>query len=512
MLNGRNQNIGSYMPAHQAKEHNHIGSFGSQTLENVPSGLFSTSGGRKFQSTVRPNGYQKVKQVVLQAGIQETGGSSAVNLAPMALWFDNLRCVDQNGAGTTIFNRTGEQMLVDIASNLEKGKEDVTLARMNLGTGREAYWERPIDSHPAGATRYYSIPLYGIWNHGGLVTKNMENWLFEISGRPSIIVEGSGTISCVEIKILFETEKLSEQDSIYHSKLSMDSAFSYNFLEPVQMELSNQTLTASTKYQTSLSTLNGKCAFLAVLLRTSLSNTDNGYYNWLTLGQPDQPATCDVSLNNTGLLGSGAPVDISYLRSQYPDHFNNGFFNYKHALVIPFCESIRKAYAGVVDGYLNFDGQDFKLEITPSAAGTAPVVTSDVSSAGGDGFGVVSFQGYQTEPIAYDATASTVQTAVNRLPSIRNFCGQRATVASSGVFLTADRTLTLSNARQLVPYGHFKVEALSQNAGVNIATTSTLTTAGQAGWTTGSSYYVTILAYMHKRATVLRGKVVVENL
>lgn len=510
--NGKSGIVSERIPAYMAGMQSHRPTFVTHTFNGVPTGLFSTSGGKKYSSFIDKGLVPKLKGMTMK--IEITVASNPVRLAPVPYWFDRLRMLSKGGS-QELYSKVNDGILLDIVCQLPKDKEKQVLKGLNMGyeEGQE-YWEGPYLQ--VGVHTFY-LPIHGPWsNSDGLWFQNFASDIqVEVDGASSIIADGAGTVTCTALHMILESEHLSEVDAIYHDKEYTRNAYSSHFLHPVRVTSTSETITASTEKTIDLSSVSGKIAGLILMIRSSTSNTSNGNYNFVGLGDPDQNCTIDLKdPANKSLVGAGSPVDVNYLKNMiYPMHFDNDFFNKKNVYLLPFCESLKHAYAGKVNGFWQADGSASKVAFTPSAAGTKSVVTLTLATGtNDDGSVTLDFKGSRTSQLDWEANQATVDGALDALPSSINFKGRRHDWTLSAANFSATRTLTLNPEASL----DSEKELVTLSGGINDGGvggvfTSSLSTAGKSGFATGS-YTVDVIALVHKKFSVYNGKVSVQDL
>lgn len=321
-----------------------------------------------------------------------------------------------------------------------------------------------------------------------------------ITFRNGIIVSGSGTPQLDNLVLEIIQHRVSASDikalGALNGKMKM-----HRYLEPIRLQLTSKTLTASTAATFDLDSFSGKFSHLVFGIRAdSYAATSNGLIKFVDLGDE---ATIDFLDASSRSLSNGRAARLSYYKNHaFAHHFDSERFQSNRNLYcIPFSHNIKAAYQGsLMGGFKTFDGSKIKLQITPSAAGTATVHTINVAGSANVGYYKLVFRGESTNSIAYNANAAAIKAALESLRSFKDYSGSPLTVTAGGP-ATADITLTFDST--LEPPND--VRDLVQMVAESIALTSTadfsdssVSTYGKKGFTTGSTYSLDIFMWKFK--------------
>lgn len=233
----------------------------------------------------------------------------------------------------------------------------------------------------------------------------------------------------------------------------------------------------------------------------------------LNIGDDSGAALDLLGTDSQSILGSGSAIPTKFIRNELGvHHFNSDFLANKAFYMVPFCESIRGAYEGQMNGYQQFSGERLQLALTLAAAPTQEVQTITVAAAAPNaGFYRFSFRGELSEPIAFNASAATMKSTFEALRSVasRNITVTFSAALSAGTSLTA----TFAHPETSGLQGD-KIEVVSvglNTTGTMCNVTSAITTAGTSGIATGS-YDINIYALMYKKIAYADGKLKVVSL
>jgi len=206
------------------------------------------------------------------------------------------------------------------------------------------------------------------------------------------------------------------------------------------------------------------------------------------------------------------------LQEEQTDSFaNKAFTDNRRWYLISFCNNAKQSLAGMENGYLRLDGSKYTLAVTPDVAKIDTVQTITLASAAVNTQGayLLSFRGNTTNSLAFNASAATIQTALNNLPEFKSYSGGPLTATVSAAFSASAAPSITLNAKgasppnldgDLITFNNINSATSTTAASVDSATT-TVSTNGVAGWTTGSSYIVDIYGYKQRWMTECEGNI-----
>lgn len=491
-----------HVEGHQAFEHSAPINHMYYTASNYSSSIFSSANG-KIDIKIDKQSSDKAVGMKLRIRLTESGGSNPVTIVPIPYLFERIEFWADNGSGDMIQIEYGDTMFwkYNVYSE-EQGK------RLMLNINSSNKWENGI-AIPAGKSIDYYLEFPGSWIEivkpfvGGM----KGDILCRLYTRNGIIASGNGTVALSQLDLILEVEELDDEDNRHHMIEYEDKIFRYTYLDVVNVSES-KTCTASAETKFSLENLNGKCAFLMFCLRSSTSATSNAITNYADLTD-----LCQVDLlgpQNQKLLGHGTPLYAKELKSLMNKHFPGSLGSHKNVYIIPFCSSAMQAFTGAKDGYFLFQGENYNLSLTFPGAGTAEVQTVTLTNPANDGgYYQLAYKGHVTNSLAYNADVATgMKAALDALPSMVED-GLTSTFSGQA---TSTFTITFSPAKPVAyQNGHnsnlVKIIPTSLNDGgtAEIGAT-TVTTVGNAGWTTGT-YTIDLYAFMYKDVYVNDGRI-----
>jgi hypothetical protein len=329
--------------------------------------------------------------------------------------------------------------------------------------------------------------------------------MFDISGDINLAItfmagvtaSGSGvpTVTGVYLEVISDipdANQLQVMKSMFNKNVIM------RYLDVIQDQKATQTLTASSAYNYNLDAFSDRdVAFLLLGVRTdSFSNSSDGLLKLHNL----DGGTIDMqdSGNRSILANSTQAINLDLIRREVmPQMLDNRQFSHNRFwYLIPCCKDVKGAFLGRKNGYVRV-GNNWKLAITPPAAAVSTVQTVTLNNPANDGgYYKLMFRGAVTASLAFNASAAAMKAALEALPS----WPIGTTVTASGT-AAATFTLTFAGGEPLnepADYVHLLSESLN-DGGVAEFSTTTVSTAGARGWTTASTYTVTVYAYHYRQ-------------
>lgn len=470
------------VPASQVQQFFHMNVNTTQSFKAVPAALLNNRG--QFSGDIDTGAFGLIKQAYLAISISIAGG--AARLAGTPYWFESIEVKSENGGKslTTIYSDSLYTRLGMYSESQLSG----LLKAMNF---QEDF--HPQDSWPDGYSGTFYLPLdVSVLNE--LYMKNIRQTIrLVLQPVGDIRVSGSGTVSCTDISIVFVTDHLTPEDEQTHDKLYKSLNFKHAFLEPVQHTFRNTTLTASTRAEIDLSSLNGLSSHLQVMIKpTGVSNTNFGNQRFISLGEG---GTVDLlSPGKQSVFGKGTALQDRYIRNILYTTGYTSAMNYKNYFYeLNFADSTKQAAQGHLSGCLEFKGQKYYLALTPSSAGTQEVQTLTCSATPDAGRYVLEYLGYKTDGLAFNANAAAIKAALEALPPLRDALNGATTVTVSGA-ITTNPTITFSNAFDNPNGDLVYVISNLEASGAQLTANTAMTTRGKMGFTSGT-YDVFVYAH-----------------
>ena len=482
------------------------------TLQCLPapatSALTSTA---QFFFDVNVSDLHMVNDMRLRLDVAESGGTNSMILSPSTYMIQKIEWQDKSG---NIFWRSyNDAMFFEACSCVDLPKQNQAfLQSLNVN---DRYYEGVV--HPAGSTRSYRIPLV---SHPFSIVEsfvgNLQRVRIVIYWGGSVVSSGSGTPSLSNVYLEMNHRKL-PADQLAIQRNYFKTRKITRVCSPDWITLSGQTLTSNSQATFDLSPFKGKYPFFVFGVRSSNNSaTSNAYLNTLALGPR---GSVDV-LTPTGMsvLSNGTAPRIHLLQEEQTDSFaNKAFTDNRRWYLISFCNNAKQSLAGMENGYLRLDGSKYTLAVTPDVAKIDTVQTITLASAAVNTQGayLLSFRGNTTNSLAFNASAATIQTALNNLPEFKSYSGGPLTATVSAAFSASAAPSITLNAKgasppnldgDLITFNNINSATSTTAASVDSATT-TVSTNGVAGWTTGSSYIVDIYGYKQRWMTECEGNI-----
>jgi hypothetical protein len=222
--------------------------------------------------------------------------------------------------------------------------------------------------------------------------------------------------------------------------------------------------------------------------------------------------------SSQSILGRGTAIPINYLkRCVYPTLFPNSWLRKNNWYILPFCDSVQASLGGSQGGgYYTFEpnGASPFLEFGIPAAAVKAIDNIHLNSAA-TGFYRLSYKGFDTPPIAADATIGVIKANLEALPSMRDADGNPITVTATGTFdlvgggsgvdivYTSDNAL---NPEEQVTFINLAGDAVHQER-------VTRTTQGKEGWNASATnqYDITVYAMMFRNVLSKQGRLAITD-
>jgi len=414
----------------------HTDAYSTIAFQNVPSSLFSSA--TQYRGYLPAGTPKRLSSMILKISISVASSSCIV--APVPYWFSKIliSTADQN---IPIQTFVPENLLLHNVLESEEGNLPQVLREMAIRPDTFG----PPASIASGGVKTYFLPLEGVFTSwlNAYWAKAVQPLIFDFFTQDPRI-SGSGTISCTELSLLCPNEKLTSLDRVAMDQVYPSGIYPSIYLDPVLLTAGSQTITAGSAFKVDLSPLVGQFAALAFGFRQAgATNSSNGLFMYEYVPESTQVDVTDQAGNS--LYGQGSTVNVGQLQDyDVGNQIRNTFFRNKGLVIIPFCKELRGAMRGQVNGAMRFDGSRNYLSITQPANGTALVFTVTNAGTNNQGTYKLQFGNYRTAPLAYNANASTIQTALNALPSMQSYKGVKLTATVSAALNTGTPTITIS--------------------------------------------------------------------
>lgn len=511
-INGRPAKSQLQFEAHQAITHAHVRTVRTHTIDAGYAATCFTGGNNEVKLRIRENSMTKQLSTTIRFKITETGAATMI-LLPVYQWFQRIELWSKNGSGEELIREYGETF--EEKNILSHSEEELKPLCDLVNRNARGLINYTASTHKASESKWYSLPLSDLL---AMINPNHQkikgDLLIRFYCKNGIVASGSGVPSLVDVNLVAEEEDLLVNGFDHadeHGKSLIRGFHAYQYFEPVIVEETN-TLTASTKYRLNLENITGAVAALTVRIRSSTAATASAVQKYVDLGPQ---SLFDVESNTgTSLWANGTAVFGDYLLRDLPRKYaNNDFCNKNKLYIVPFCDNFVNAIVhGVNHGFMNFkEGAKNYLAITPDANPTSAVYSIDITGTPASGSCYfVDPWGNRTADLAYDATAATVQTALNALPFYYEN-GLTSTVSASP--FGGDFTVTFAGIDPEVllgrPLGFFSALYTSAPALVTVASV-TQSTIPRRGFTTGS-YTVTVYGWVLRNVLDIGSNLVKAN-
>lgn len=440
------------------------------------------------------------RATVAQASFRQMGkmsvrlrltNSSAVTYVPTSFFFPRVQLFQQ-GAGAEFYTYFPVPHFNHVAGSLKD--DEKTKQRMYGLSGGPVPWTLG-ESVPANSTLDVYYLLYGPWEYTPIAFDKFKSDLVIAFSSPPTGICAVGTtanVTCTAA-IIVESANHIGGDSI-------PSIVKTRFLQPREVRITNQTITAAAETRLDLSSIDGLCCGLDfALYPQGTANTNVGAvpFNPYGLGEDNKAAVDLKDTAGMGILGSGGPApDLKYFVGQVQDNRRaNSLLNFKKFYNLPFCESSpMAAQMGVLEGYVPFPkASRYSLALLPGPAAVNEVQTITLSAAPTSGVFFLRWKSSISAAIAYNATTAVVNAAMNALPEFQ----RDGLSASFNAAFSAGTTVvcTITNTSGMRITESIGIVPNMLNAGAVVTASIAQTTAGNAGWVT-AAYDAFIYAHL----------------
>jgi hypothetical protein len=494
------------MPAYQTMKNNH-----QKRFEVIPLNDFSST------ALQNPNG--RIRIVVPRASwthcdnvmfrFDVTSQNNSMSVVPTPYWFSrvDIRSANGNNLLQSMYSDTLMYNLLSVLndSQLQSYCDSIGLDKRVANLGR-------ADAHPQNVQKSYYLPLIGSCLSSDLNwAKQQTDLIIEFFVSPNGISASwsAGGIPYVNNCALQIESRTSSKNDIHQSY--PNDVHSNTYLDVVPILKTSQTLTAGSQYSLQLDSLKGICSHLVVNIRATGTSDSYAWFQSADIfGKNPNSVVNILSPSNQGLL-SDSTVPVQVLKDDViAKNFKNAVLSDKSIyLTIPFTENVVKSLAGIMDGCFEFKQEKNNLALTPAQNKTNQVFTLATSTASvlTSGYFQVKVRNELTEPIAWNATVAQIKSAIEGLQVSQSnnvvvTCANDFTANNGSVAVTVNSPSLLFNENEWSI-----VSNCATGSNVQTGISTTLTTAGNMGVASNTSYDIIVYAFMYKMISQQGGSV-----
>ena len=443
--------------------------------------------------------------IVLRALVQNPDGALDTVCIPFLQWISSI--VWYNESGAQISSQDGGGLWNNLIENTKQ--EDWTTLQKVVGSNNSYDKGDPLIH---STTTYYYPPLIGNPLSPGkfFIPGNVGDCYAVITFAPSAnwLISGP-SLNLTELTLEVPMAQLPEETLsglITEYKMAKhDWFYPYERIQTV-----TQTWTAGNTYQIQTSAIAGNVVFMRMGLYKTLIGQD--------IGKPARIAFFWMTADG------GAPITT---QNQQEDYWNRYMTQRecfdgtasrrikKYAWVFP---KKKDAAMELIREGVSYPGYAFtnkeNMYVTMASAGTNEIVTITPSSAPTSGTYQIGFSNPDvgimwTAPLAFNATASTIQSAINNLLNFGGVCTVAGTMATA---ITITYTGGGYETRPMAADGYqfsFLMGAIgtTYTPGVSVA----VATPGVSGITSGGTYTLKMWFYTTSRGCQEKGSVYSRN-
>jgi hypothetical protein len=466
------------------------------TVENSSGNILNTGQGIST-FLINPSDLAEVHNTWLQLNLRETGSSNPVGILPGPLCIKRIR-YELNGIEIQV--QHGMELYLNYLMLMDA--DDKKQLEDETNVDLETFGARKMIK--AGESKVYFIPLHVTW------LNQVEPCIEGFNDKLKITIEwndcdqfGSGTLDCTGIHLLF---KQREGPTDYQRELVKlwKSPKIYPDIVDTLINEQQVSLTAGSPYEHKLTFLDGFAPFIMVFARTS-NTVGSSMYQFLNLkgSNPGSDVTFEIKNATGNSLTAGYAMSGQVLKSLVQNKYFStaGLAEVHDIYIINFAENpLDSITRGTKKGGMLFTGTESLIIKPGEGAASNAVLTVTPSGTAASGSYKIFFRDRYTNrcgftaPLAYNASASDIKTALEALPWFRG------TVAVSGA-LTSAATFTFSGAYAATHIAATDLTVVGSNVNTSspadVTFTTSITTPGYKGFTSGT-VYLTVIAPIFK--------------
>ena len=491
---------GYLLPAHQrditAGQDSYI------TIPATPSPSTTILGsGNQYYFDLESDEVGRIDDLCLRFRI--TCSTADVECVPPAYWFSRIVLEAEKGSGDELQHIYPENIVLwDYFTKDRVSREKCAymnnyhITKYNSESA-EKLWVSEKTKFKAGETRDVYIPLPALFLHLNAIDMKhiRQDFRIRLEFSSDIVISGDRTnLSLDNLNAVIRTFAEESYDYQHRMEYQRKWGHKYIYLDHERLTYNDKTLTASQTTKFALDQFVGKCPFVVVVIKNNSSPvaSDKSLFDFVEIGTD---GTFDITNSGSqSLLGNGTAVKQDYIYETWNKQTGNPHI--KGVYLIPFCDNVKKSVAGSVNGYFEFVGLKDYLDITFDSAPTQEVHTISLASLGTTGTYRYAFEngGISDQDCDYDETASDIKAIIDAMPQLaeRNI----SVSVNNGIDATTSQTITFDARANQVSEELGKITILGNNT-PKVNSTS-VSTQGQSGFTTGSSYQVEIHMYKFK--------------
>lgn len=467
-------------------------------ITTCPPGLLAMSGSQYLAIIPRAT----VPWISKMHVLHRVTSSTAVTYLPTAFWYNKIRVYQQGSASDIKVQYPIPQFI----ENMTMIKDDEKTTFRNLGlSDSNPFVQR--DQTPAGVTEELYYPLTGPWNIAPIYFGAWKDDLiiaFTPVGNP-LIVGTPGNVQ-VAMSLVIESFRPPPGDAFNGS-----TATYVRYLEPLEVQSSNRTLSSGSTTKIDLSSVQGLVCNIQTAIYPTGTSIPNGALQPYGLGE-DFQARFDVQTESgVGLLGDGGPAPlVKHVLKEFQDQNRaNSFLHAKKFLSYVLCNnSSAAAGEGELAGWLNFPtGSRYQLALTPgSSTQISQVQTTTLSLQPTAGHFIIRYKTNQTESLTFNTSAANIATAINNLSLFKR--DGLTVVVNQALSAGTSVTFTISSANAVFQNETLQVISfLRETGGANVMATTAITTPGNLGGFVTGAYDIYAYAMMWRELQMVDGRV-----
>ena len=508
---------GSLLPAHQS--HYTSGQDSHITIPATPAPSTSILGsGNAYYFDIESDEVGRIDDIMLRMRI--TCSTADVDCVPPPYWFSRIILEAEKGSGDELQHIYPKNMMLWDYFTRDRVSREKCRALQNYHStelkseSSEKYWVSEKTKFRAGETRDVYIPLPALFLHlNAIDMKHIRNdFRIRLEFSNDIVISGDRTnLSLDNLEAVIQTFAEESYDYQHRMDKQRKNAHKYIYLDHERLQYNDKTLTASQTTKFALDQFVGKCPFIVVLIKSNSAPvaSDKSLFDFVEISENGK-----MDITNSGsqsLLGNGTAIKQDHIYDLWTKQTGNPHI--KGIYLINFSDSVKQSVTGAVNGYFEFVGLKDYLEITFDSAPTQEVHTITLSGTPTAGTYRYAFEkgGIAVNEVAHNATVAQAKANAEAMPQLAE---REITATMSAQFdASVTQTVTFDARAGQVSKDLGRITVLTGNNFNADVDSSAVTTYGQSGFTTGSSYQVEIHMYKYKCLEVEKnGKITTRDL
>lgn len=501
--------IAMLLPAYQSEA-----TIGMSSLYSVPiqpsANTSSFSRGSTIKYDLEPYDTTHILQGYFRLKLKNNS-SSTMKLVPAPYLFDYIECRSSKGAGDVIFRSYPETSLIFSYLTQNKCERDRQALYGNYNIAclpqerLDKIWVSDKNIIPENSEIYVHIPIpVNFFNMGFIHGDHIKTDLrFSFKCNTDVVISGDvSNLSLEEFELIVDSSEESSQDK--QARINKQKSYNHGhiFLDTIKVTYNNKTLTGEQKYY--LNSVVGKVPFIAIAHKSGTTPDGTDQYNFLEIG--DDSNTYITLENSSGLdlIGNGTRPKPRELYRIFAEKTQANPI--KGLYVLDFTDelALKDSMQGQINHYWQASGQKDAVVCQYGTSGTSEVHRVSLGVTATAGHFQVAYDNEISEPINYNASESTIASAINAMRCVEDK-GYTAMISgkantSATIDISFDDTQD-GRVSDNIGKPHVISNLVDGSSDPIIANTS-IQTYGKKGWSGGSNYSVELFCFIFREVII----------